>query len=81
MMNAFIGGNGRCRWLPPSCWRRFRRRRLHPNPQAKPASMIRKRQRMKDEVSYGALRAYTRVLKAIGDASELAGRCNREKHR
>jgi hypothetical protein len=43
--------------------------------------MIKTLWRIKDEASYWALRAYTRVLKAIGNASELATYCNGDKRR
>ena len=33
---------------------------------------IMKPQRIKDAATYGALRIYTRILRTIGDASELA---------
>lgn len=41
------------------------------NPNAEPRPIIKELQRVKDEAIYWALPIYMRLLKAIGDASEL----------
>jgi hypothetical protein len=53
----------------------------HRYPNSKPSSMIRKLDLMNDEVAYWALRTYIRVLKAIGDISELTANHKRGKNR
>lgn len=50
-------------------------------PAAKSRPAIKKLERMRDGVAYWALRTYARVLKTIGDASELAANCRRGQAR
>jgi hypothetical protein len=51
------------------------------SPNAKPSPMIRKLALLNDEAVYWALRTYIRVLKAIGDISELTTDHKRGKNR
>jgi hypothetical protein len=53
----------------------------HRSPNAKPSPMIRKLDLLNDEMAYWALRTYMRVLKAIGDISELTANHKRGKDR
>jgi hypothetical protein len=53
----------------------------HRSPNAKTSPMIRKLDLLNDEVAYWALRTYIRVLKAIGDISELAANHKRGQKR